>query len=115
VPSERFIEKALREKIANEGEGLIKLLTFDKKDGQRQEAFGVVAYEVKYAAKIEFKDECYWGPMWGGKWAGTFYAQKAEPGSLGPPLEHKRKGDTVTVTSDITFQKSEKGWSISSD
>ena len=48
-------------RIANESEGLIKLVSFEKMKGQSFEAMGVKGYRMEYKAKIEFVDDCVWG------------------------------------------------------
>lgn len=119
-PSASAGRAALEQKIQRESNGLIRLVSFQKTDGVEQEMMGMKVYQMKYAATIQFNDDCYWGDgnsMVG--WQGGFYADRPVGGGataslLNTSTHYKmgRKGQQEQVSATLTFQKTENGWSL---
>lgn len=117
-PSQSDGQAVLEQKIQRESNGLIKLVSFHKEDGVAQEMNGVKTYKLKYSAVIQFTDDCLWGdgsPMMG--WQGGYKADR--PSNMGAGMaifdasshyKEGKKGQTENVTSWISWQKTENGW-----
>lgn len=68
--------------------GVVKVLSFKKVNGQAMEFMGVKFYEMDYEAQLEF-------------------LKNTPQGVSGGP---KKAGDRITVKGKIEFEKTEKGW-----
>lgn len=120
TPSESDARQKLESKIQQQSNGLIKLVSFQKTDGQMQEMMGMKAYEMSYAGEVEFLEDCLWS---GGNnlsgWDGSFYAQRGQAApqgglqdffNLSQGRKPAKKGDHFRFTGHIDFEKTERGW-----
>lgn len=123
-PSESNAKNIIEQKVNQESEGKIRLVSFRKTNGQTREVYGVKVYVLEYEAVIEFLDDCKWltvdpfsarhigfktvqtkrsAEKKGGYWAGWMNLTQT------PGTEHK-KGERQNYFSSIRFEKTEKGW-----
>lgn len=111
TPSASDGEKILVDTIQKQSNGLIKLSSFKKTNGQSGEMMGVKLYSMEYDAEIEFQEDCYWGGFLGG-----FEAIRPNPGALGEVANRMggrrpaKKGQHEKIKGKIQFEKTEKGW-----
>ena len=93
----------------------LKLVSFDKLDGQASEFGGVKGYKMKYSASVELKAGCF------GYFDGKTKKFTSEPRNVFSEQGHKnmtalgylpmKAGEKASVVGYINFSKSEKGWS----
>lgn len=111
TPSDSDGKKIVADTIQQQSKGLIKLVNFNKTNGQSGEVMGVKLYSMEYEGEIEFLENCYWGGFLGG-----FEAVKPQPGYWGEfgnrmggrtPV---KKGQHEKIKGKIQFEKTEKGW-----
>lgn len=121
TPSTSDARQKLENQIQQQSNGLIKLVSFEKTDGAMHEMMGMKAYEMSYAAEVEFLEDCLWS---GGNnlmgWNGSFYAQRGKPKppqevfgrffDLNQGLKPANKGERFRFTGHMNFQKTERGW-----
>lgn len=109
----------IEERIKQQSNGLIKLVSFEKTNGQQGELAGVKFYGMEYKAVIEFLDDCMWGS--GGPFRGgvSFEAIRGHPrgalDSFSPAYFGKQqvqKGQRVTVSGELAFEKAERCWQL---
>ncbi|MEK6676267.1 MAG: hypothetical protein AABZ47_11520 [Planctomycetota bacterium] len=106
-------EKLIRDKIQDQAEGRIKLVSFRKTNGQTREAFGMQEYVMEWEGEIEFLQDCRWGPFVYGTytWSGDFHTDISTSRiGFGGRLDDARMGQKVRLTGSLTFRKTEKGW-----
>ena len=112
IPSEAQGKKILADKY--EKSECLKLVGFEKTNGQKSEFGGVLAYKMKYSAVMELKTGCY----------GYFSDERKKFWSK-PQKEHSEQGDKnmktigyrlvkegekVPIAGNIDFGKKENGW-----
>ena len=112
-------ETAMREKVANESQGNIRLVSFKKTDGVERDFFGQLTYEMKYEAQIEFLKDCHWISQPTFEW--DFHTTVGGPQNsletFSPAFFGKqpaKQGDKKLIAGHMMFLKSEKGWRIKS-
>jgi hypothetical protein len=120
TPSSREGKAEIEQRIKEQSNGMIKLVSFDKTDGQPFEAFGIKGYRLLYKAEIEFLDNCAWSAGQFGRWEGNFQAVHPKPtsslqsllpeGGLG--MTPVKKGERTSVSGEVVFAKSENGWQV---
>ncbi len=113
----------LEERIATESEGRMRLVAFDKTNGQRGKLAGIEMYFLEYEAVVGFTEDCKWltSHAYSGKHE-TFETvqtveQSGKKGYWGkwlnitqtPGTEHK-KGERASAAGKITFELTENGW-----
>ena len=116
TPSASTGRHVIEERIANESKGLIKLVSFEKTNGQSFEAMGVKGYNMEYKVEIEFVEDCSWGG--GGMFSQMQGQFSADPGGPSNALnallyvgkKQMKKGQHETVTGRLTFEQTEQGW-----
>lgn len=125
-PSAADGEKVIADKIASQSEGRIKLISFQKTNGQAAEVMGVSIYRLEYSAVIEFMEDGKWlidDPLGGAGGHAGFHTAKFQPkvanGQFtwtnwvsdtqqpGTPL---KRGQGERIGGVITFEKKENGW-----
>src|SRR5438270_10564011 len=67
-PTEDDARHILEQKIQDQSEGVIKLLSFHKTDGIERDIKGTKGYQIDYTAEVEFLENCAW--LGSGNWAG---------------------------------------------
>ena len=112
IPSVAQGKSILEEKY--EKSACLKLLNFDKTNGQKSEFGGVLGYKMEYLASMELRTGCY----------GYFSDEKKKFWS-NPTKEHSEQGDknmknigyrlinageSVQIKGVISFGKKENGW-----
>lgn len=114
-PSAGDGERFIRHIIDEQSEGIIKLVSFKKTNGQKGEERGVPFYFMVYQVKIEFTNDCKWLTPDNINGARNFF------GTI-PPSAHNtisdhisegkwvKKGDRGEVNGKIIFTKTEQGW-----
>lgn len=109
TPSDSDGKKILADTIQQQSKGLIKLVSFNKTNGQSGEVMGVKLYSMEYEGEIEFLDNVYWGSPFG---LLGFDAAKADGSMLSIMGKNKKakKGDRYKFKGSIRFEKTEKGW-----
>ncbi len=97
--------------VQRQSNGLIRLASVTKKNGQEAEFLGAKIYVIEYEAKIEFLGDCYWGGPMGQM---SFETIRDTPGPFNAMMFAGRKkaakGQTTRVTGTLRFEKTEKGW-----
>jgi hypothetical protein len=119
-PSESDARQKLQNQVQQQSNGLIKLVSFQKTDGAMHEMMGMKAYEMSYAAEVEFVDDCFWS---GGNnlsgWEGSFYAERGQAApsgglqdffNLSQGRKAAKRGEHFTFTGRMNFEKTERGW-----
>ena len=106
LPSESDARSKVEQQIQNYSHGLIRLLSFEKTNGVRQEGMGM--YYIEYTAEIEFLDDCMWTskPFF---WA-TPGIRERESGGFNDEQKPGKKGEHRKTTGAVRFTKTEKGW-----
>jgi hypothetical protein len=109
-PSESDGEKIIRDKIAGQSEGHIKLVSFKKTNGQAKEEEGISKYNLEYQAEIEFDKDCVWQYMGGGYFILYKIAELPSDwdGKFGGAT--MKRGQHVKLSGTVVFQKKENGW-----
>jgi len=108
-------KQIIETRIQQQSNGLIKLVSFKKTNGQAMEPMGIKAYTMNYTAEIEFLDDCTWGSGGALGWPGTFAAVRGRPNPMfiNFSASEVKKGQRVTVSGEFVFQKTEQGWQLS--
>lgn len=120
-PSVGDAEQAVLARIKSESQGRIKLVSFQKTNGQSQKQMGVEMYCLEYAAVIEFTEDCKWVKHVEDLHRGFKTVRALPPkadvfeklmdDSLNPGVLVK-KGQIEKLSASITFEKTEKGWRV---
>jgi len=117
TPSTSAAEEFIRNRIKQESGDKIRLISFQKTNGQETVPNGVPSYTFEYEAEIEFLEQCQWGTKndFDGNWRGDFavFAPKDAPGFFGglfSPFGDAEKGSRTKVRAFVVFQKTEQGW-----
>lgn len=105
LPSAADGEKFIREKIHNESEGRIRLISFNKTNGQNREVSGVRVYSLEYESTLEFIEECGW--LTGEVLDRSFKSFQTGKARRGLPME---RGQRQSIFGAIVFEMTEKGW-----
>jgi len=120
VPSSDDAKGIIQERINKESEGRIKLVSFQKTNGQEAELFGVKVYQLNYQGEIEFLEDCKWEKGMAVNLGEVHYRTvKAKPGAKDfwqnwDDQMHGRqimkKGHKEKISGYVVFEKTEKGW-----
>jgi hypothetical protein len=103
------------QKVQGESQGSIKLLNFEKVNGQSMEFAGVKAYTFEFKGTVEFLEDGWWSGG-GLMWDGNFYFARGNPSQMEmllPPYVgtgRVKKGSHTDVSGKLEFMKTEKGW-----
>jgi hypothetical protein len=115
-PSQSDAEQSLRQQIDSESGGQIKLVSFNKTDGQEFEVIGVQGYNMDYEAEIEFQADGTWFKGVQGIGFG-FSTQQATPGSMAAfenqtvgGGQNVHRGDRIKIAGVMQGEKKESGW-----
>jgi hypothetical protein len=106
TPSPTDGRRVVEAQIGQQSNGLIKLVSFEKTNGQETDFMGAKGYIMDYKAEIEFLDTCVWGT--GGFGGGDFVAARSSPMMFG--VQKMQKGQRTTVSGKLGFRKTERGW-----
>ena len=109
--------KSIESIITEQSNGSIELIKFEKTNGVKS-TFGKEYYELEYSALIEFQAECW--QVDGYADFVVFNSEKKARRSLiatdfGRVPKHYNKGDQITTTGVMTFEKTENGWRLTDD
>jgi len=114
TPSSGDAKQIVQQKIEKFSHGRIKLVSFEKTNGQQAERFGIKVYNLEFVCEIEFLDDCKWIPPFGTAKlvkSQDFWAKfEDDLKSIGNQSRPVKKGNTAKVTSYVVFEKTEKGW-----
>ena len=115
APSERQAELLIDQRIQEDAGGNIRLVSFSKTDGQMQDVSSEKVYTLDFSSKIEFMQDCMWGPVFGNRWQGRFLAIPGIATGIMSQFGNMdkqpgRKGQKVEVKGKIVFHKTERGW-----
>ena len=127
LPSESDGKQVIQELVDERSHGRIKLLSFQKTNGQQRENRGVQYYVLEFEMQIEYTERCWTSR--GNFVAPIFSTQKIQEDD--PTLsginramdriskrmavrghEKVRKGRREKFLGSMTFEKTEKGWRI---
>jgi hypothetical protein len=114
-PTANDAEQSLRQQIDSESGGQIKLVSFQKTDGQKFELNGVQGYNMDYEAEIEFQADGTWFKGAQGMSFG-FSTQQATPGSMAAFAnqaangQNVHLGDRIKISGVMQGEKKESGW-----
>ena len=125
-PSEGEGKQAIENRIKNQSDGRMRVVKFQKTNGQLAEVMGVKVYTLEYETEIEFLEACKWNIR---ILAGTivddeasFHTSKLQNKPSGElaqltemvtnPGTEVSKGQTFKLVGAIRFEKKEKGWSV---
>ncbi len=104
TPSGSEGREILETTIHTNSEGLIKLVDFEKTNGQEGELFGVKIYSMEFKAEIEFASDCYWNDA---------FQVSTQLRPMWAQMQGLQKGTArtkQTITGTIHFEKTEEGW-----
>jgi len=101
VPGESEGRQTVEEQVKDESRGLMKLVSFEKTNGQAFDVLGVKGYSMEYKVVVEFLDD--------GKWLSDFRGTRGTGPGLGKPT---KKGERVTIEGVLRFEKTERGWRV---
>jgi hypothetical protein len=118
VPSARQVEQMLDDQVVLESHASIKLVHFEKVNGQKSEIAGIELYEMEYKCEIKFFEDCWWTDKDAfGYWTGHFFVGHGDPASVHDQIynptfsgDKKHRDDHMTLTGKLKFEKTEKGW-----
>lgn len=106
-------KKILETKIAEQSEGMVKLVDFEKTNGIKQSIGGMELYTLEYSATFEFQQES-WKECdpFEGCFSNFYFIKEAPRGMEAAVLSFKHfgKGSKVKTSGKMNFQKTEKGW-----
>src|SRR5262249_21992439 len=112
TPSTSAAEEFIRNRIQKESGDKIRLISFQKTNGQATTPNGVPSYTFEYEAEIEFLERCQWGTKndFNGNWRGDFavFAPNDAPGFFGglfSPFRDAEKGSRTKVRAFVLFHK----------
>jgi hypothetical protein len=113
-PSATAGDSVLRHQLEQQGNGLIRLVSFTKTGGQRSGFLGVTTYMMQYSARIEFlKDACYGGGLSARDFVPPRYDRSGRPASDDVATAcfrvHVSKGERREVTGFLPFERTVKG------
>ncbi len=108
VPSESNARSVFENEHSKEiKEGVLKIDSFEKTNGQKINIFGVEAYKVEYKANVTYPKgilpECL-----GDNWPTNIYWKCFNARISG--IVSKHPGQKETINGEIVFEKTEKGW-----
>jgi hypothetical protein len=123
-PSASEGRQAIEDRIKGQSEGRIRLVQFQKTNGQSAEAMGVKVYTLEYETEVEFLEACKWNII---TFAGaimdnevSFRTTKSPDKPLSElaqlsesatnPGTAVSKGQRFKLVGAIRFEKKEKGW-----
>gem|GEM_PF-1271635 len=120
-PSEGDGKQAIQNQINQDSQGRIKLVEFQKMNGQLAEINSIKVYSLEFEAKFEFTEDCKWLVGVLDRKYG-FQTSKLPSSALGGlaqfaedtqnPGTVMKRGQQVKVTGLIRFEKKENGWSV---
>lgn len=88
--------------IQSNSNGLIKLVEFEKTNGQESEFMGVKAYAMEFQATIEFTADCYWND--------AFQTSTGRQPMFSLMTRTGNAQTPQTILGEILFEKTEQGW-----
>lgn len=121
-PTENQGANALAATIRGQSNGLLRLVTFTKTNGQKSLVNGIELYTMETAVEVEANQDCaLTGFMVGGGWDGSFGALKAK--KPGNPIDafnpsgasygsnkQVARGTRLKFNVDLRFDLTERGW-----
>jgi len=109
-PSASDAQKVLETKIQDEAQGRIKLVSFQKTNGQTRQIEGVNVYHLEYQADIEFTANCKWVKSFDGSLSLRTTPPPANALMDSDPGPLMQAGQHQTVNGAVDFEKTENGW-----
>jgi hypothetical protein len=109
-PSANDGEKIVRDKVEANSNGIIKLASFHKTNGQSSNVNGISTYNMEYEAEIVSTADCKW---WVGEdyfYFGKHLEFKTESGTGMDQSRPMKKGQYAKIVGAIHFEKTENGW-----
>jgi hypothetical protein len=114
TPSSSDAQQIVQKQIEKFSQGRIKLVSFQKTNGQEGNLMGVKIYNLEYKCEIEFLDNCKWIPPFGTaklpKSQGFWDKFNDDMLSGMDGRRPMKKGQKADITNQIVFEKTEKGW-----
>ncbi len=114
TPSQSDAKQIIQQRIDKLSGGRIKLISFEKTNGQEGQLLGVKLYSLEYACVIEFLEDCKWIPEF--RTAKLTKSQdfwekfREDLNNMGRQSRPVKKGEKAKVAGQIVFEKTEKGW-----
>ena len=109
-PSASDAQRVFENKIRNEAQGRIRLVSFQKTNGQKRQMFGENVYHLEFQAEIEFTQNCKWVK----NADNTLSLRTTPPPSnalfdtdIGPVVQ---AGQRQIINGSFDFEKTEQGW-----
>jgi hypothetical protein len=121
TPSSANAKEIINSRIERQSKGRIKLVNFQKTNGQMGEIFGVKVYQLSYKGEIEFLEDCFWVKGMDsavGIGSVNFRTTTVHEGLRNPlgAMNNRtmmKKGARSKISGQLTFEKTEKGWAQS--
>ena len=110
TPTVSDAKKLAEERVEKFGNGLLKLVSFEKKDGKQIQTPLGQLYEMEWVAKIEFIDDCVWQVDRFGALSRAEAKGKMMPFGFMEKAKPMNKGQRVEIDGKTTFERTEKGW-----
>ena len=121
LPTEDAAKKAVQEQIFDKNQNRLKLVSFQKTDGQSRAVNGVQAYQLKFEGEVEVTEDCIWEAI-GRTNPQTGVLEDLVMQSGGSDRKHgviprdpkdiAKKGLKRKISGIVNYTKSEKGWTI---
>ena len=123
VPSSDDAKQIIQERINKDSGGRIKLVSFQKMNGQEGNLLGFKVYNLEYQMEIEFVEDCKWitghsaalggevgfrtsKPKGSQEFWDKFMDDSTNPGKL------VKKGHKERISGSIAFEKTDNGWRV---
>lgn len=109
-PSQAEAEAIILKAIAEQSQGLVRLVSFDKTDDRPSVERGRSLHRVMFRGEIEFIEDCQWDNTWDDFWRGDFHARKLtdSPDPFGS--RKVKQGDRIRFSGAILFQREAGTW-----
>ncbi len=107
----------LENRINNQSNGMIKLLSLEKTDGKENNFMGYKSYEMDFKVTIEYQKDCY-KSIGVGNWLYTdFVTEETKPTDpwsyvLGAQVVYLPKGKKVEIYGVAGYEQKESGWQL---
>lgn len=122
-PGAGLVEETLAARIDKGSTDRLKLVEFEKVNGQEAELFGVAMYSMDFTGVAEFQDEAYYSASSGIMGDASITTR---PGTERPktcaesiaacvsaPPKHANRGDRLLLEGTASFEQTENGWQLS--
>lgn len=114
----KLAEETLETQINQDSKGAIKLVRFEKTDGQAHETNGVSGYTMDFKATIEYEEDCFKTGSGFGGWPYSDFSVLTTPPQgwdkfVAGQIYQFKKGWRIAINGKAEYEKKESGWVLS--